>query len=93
MKNDLFFSHFQWISLVFGHFQTNQLTVGFPSKCEPIKFILNILKSQEPTAALAIPHTAGRDGERRQRVGPARCRSRPGLTLLPKQYDQFFQDD
>jgi len=45
------------LGLVFGHFQTNQLSVGFLSETEPIKFIL---KSQEPVAALAIPHTVDR---------------------------------
>jgi hypothetical protein len=49
------FQIFNGLGLVFGHFQTNQLSVGFLSKTEPIKFIL---KSQEPVAALVIPHTA-----------------------------------
>ena len=48
------FQIFNGLGLVFGHFQTNQLSVGFLSKTEPIKFIL---KSQEPVAALVIPHT------------------------------------
>ena len=53
------FHIFNGLSLVFGHFQTNQLSVGFLSETEPIKLTL---KSQEPVAALAFPHTATRAG-------------------------------
>ena len=41
------------LSLVFGHFQTDQLSAGSLSETEPTKFIL---KSQESMARLAIPH-------------------------------------